>query len=415
MSDLVSVLADILYRVEVFHLSLDSAFKQTCEIIGCKIKGIDKEATYRIARDFISKYYLLVELLRFRKYRYSRKEMARLYLMLYGEDHEVRTPSRIDRRYRDLIAIASKFNYDKYPWIKFSYPKWFYEHLSEILGSYDALELLKALNNRTIWLRVNTLKVDVDKAIKLLEKENIVIERDKDLWYMVKVINAPYPINKVEAVRKYLVIPQDKASALVVEALKPDADMLIYDLTAAPGMKTSLIMQLTENKAYVVAFDVSKKRLRVMKHLMKNLGVDFSHLEIILADSRILHMKRKADAVLLDAPCSSSGAIPKDPAVKIHLRRRGRIEYYSKLQENLLSIGLRLCSDKLVYATCSVFPEEGEEIVEKFVNLNIARAVKPSIIGSPGYFKYKIAPLVKRLFPHIHMTEGFFISQLYPI
>ena len=415
MPDIFSILADILYRVEAFHLSLDSAFRQTCETIGCRTREVDKEVMYRIARDFISKYYLLVELMKSKKHRYSRKELARLYLVLYGKKYKVRVPSRISKKYRDLIVLTSKFNYEKYPWVELSYPKWFYDHISKVLGGYDALELLKALNNRTIWLRVNTLKIDVDKAIKLLEKENIVVEKDKDLWYMLRVINSPYSLHKVEAIRNYFVIPQDKASALVVEALKPSPDMLIYDLTAAPGMKTSLIMQLTENKAHIVAFDVSKKRLKTMKYLMKNLGVDFSRIDIVLIDSRILHMRRKADAVLLDAPCSSSGAIPKDPAIKIHLHRKGKIEYYTKLQKELLSIGLKLCSDKLIYATCSIFPEEGEEIIEKFVDLGIAKVVKPSIIGAPGYVKYRIAPLVKRLLPHIHMTEGFFISQLCPI
>ena len=415
MPDLVSILSDILYRVEVLHLSVDSAFKQTCEKVGCRTREYDKEFIYKVARDFVSHYYQLLEILKLCGMRYSRKEMSRLYLVLRGADLGIKVPSKVRKKFKSLLARIEKEEVLEKPWIKYSYPRWFYEYLLNLLEDEHQVEnLLRELNRRRIWLRVNTLKADYDKALKLLESEGVEYEIDRDVWYMLKVTKVNKPLHKLECIRKGLVVPQDKASALVVEALKPEPQSVVYDLAAAPGMKTSLIMQITENRAYVVAVDVSRKRVKAMRHLLKLLGVDMSRVDVVIADSRLNNLRRRADYVLVDAPCSSSGAIPKDPAVKIHLLKRSRIEYYVEIQREMLMRGLEICLHKLVYATCSLFPEEGEEHIEYIVRNSLARAKRPQIPGVPGYHKYMVSDVVRRLYPHIHETEGFFIAELIP-
>jgi 16S rRNA (cytosine967-C5)-methyltransferase len=145
-----------------------------------------------------------------------------------------------------------------------------------------------------------------------------------------------------------------------------------------------------------------------MKNLLKNLGA-LDYVDIAIADSRHPPHNKLFDKILLDAPCSSSGSISKDPAIRLHLLKRGKIEYYSTLQYELLDKALDLAKE-VVYSTCSILPEEGEEVVENVRNK--AKPIDPGIKASKGYSRYSVGNTVARFFPHMHMSEGFFIAKL---
>lgn len=188
--------------------------------------------------------------------------------------------------------------------------------------------------------------------------------------------------------------------------------MLIYDMAAAPGIKTSLIMQLTENRAKIIAIDLSLRRLVNMKKLLKKYGVDTERVHLVLSDGKSVVFSRNADAALVDAPCSSSGAIPKDPAIKLLLRSERIPQKMSAIQLELLRNALKYV-DTAVYATCSLFPEEGEEVVMKALEFSSKhRLVDPGIPASRGYRAYPIWNIVSRTYPHVDDCEGFFISRI---
>lgn len=268
------------------------------------------------------------------------------------------------------------------------FPDWMEKKLS---GLYDIGELKRSLMRKTTWFWVNTLKTDEDKVIKSLENKGIVLERDKDYHFLYKVINGN--LSKTKEFREYKVIIQDKASVSVVATLSPKKGESIYDMTSAPGVKATLIMVLTENGAKLTLSEVEYKRLIREDNFMKNVGVNLDRVNIIHGDATHLNFSKKFDKVLLDAPCSSSGMISNEPTVLLRLTER-KVSEFSKLQMELLGKALSL-SSTVVYATCSIFPEEGEEVVKK-VSHNVGHKVVFS----------------KRFIPYIHDTEGFFVSKL---
>jgi 16S rRNA (cytosine967-C5)-methyltransferase len=382
---LIDILSRILYLVEERNLSIDVAFKKVCMGVLCANSLEKREKIYGLAREFIASVIRLRCLYR----NASRKKLARIF---------IQESQRVSTGYGELE-----------PWCLYSVPKWLYKEMRDLIG-YETEELLKSMWKRTWWLRLNTLKAPEEKILRILEEE-ATIERDRDLWYLYRLIDSKKPVRLLRAVKLGMVIPQDKASCMVVEALKPGSGDVILDMAAAPGVKTSLMVMLTEGRARVVAADLSKRRAIIMKKLLRDLGA-LNHVDLVITDSRTPPHNKIFDKALLDAPCTSSGSISKDPAVRLHLMKRGKVEYYSNIQRALLSRALDLAYE-IVYSTCSILPEEGEEIVESFMDK--AKLVDPGIRGSRGYDIYRVGRDVVRMFPHIHMSEGFFIAKIVPI
>jgi 16S rRNA (cytosine967-C5)-methyltransferase len=407
------VLASTLYIVKTRRVSVRRAFTEACRRRKCVAEGFTREDLYQLARSFVSSYY---------KVRYissasgraslSNRLLARLFLYLHLSERGVKPPPKLKKAVlRDLPGLSSSI--EALPvHAKYSLPPWLCEKLTGLLGPDSAEALMAALNERVLWLRVNTLKVDLDKAVRELERSGFRVEVDADVPYLLRVVQSPRPIRTHRLFKEGAIIPQDKASVLVVEALRPEPGSLVYDFAAAPGVKTSLIMQLCENRARIVAIDYSPRRLEVMKSLLAFYGVDTSRVTFTLADSRLVKLREMAEYGLLDAPCSSSGAIPKDPAIKILLEDESVVHRFSALQAELLKNALRY-TEVLVYATCSLLPEEGEEVVLKALEEVSSHELRePKISASHGYPRYPIWSRVKRTFPHIHRSEGFFIARL---
>lgn len=378
------LLSKVLYIVETRGLSLDVAFKKICRGRLCAKSLGERERIYSLARGFIAS----VIRLRCVHGERSRKWLARAYLEeLLGRGGGVPAPE---------------------PWCAYSVPKWFYLELRDLLGE-EAEDLLRSLDRRIWWVRLNTLKAPEERILRILEEEASV-ERDKDLWYLYKILASGKPVRLLKAVKLGLAIPQDKASCMAVEALRPEPGDLILDMAAAPGVKSSLIAMLSEGMARIVAADLSKKRGTAMKRLLKHLGA-WGLVEPLLADSRLANYSRSFDKVLVDAPCSTSGVLGKEPAVRIHLLRKGSIESYSKIQKELLSKAITL-GREIVFSTCSLLPDEGEEVVESLSDL--AKSQDPGLPLSRGYLRYRVSTTTNRSFPHKHECEGFFISKLLP-
>ncbi len=380
----IDVLAKVLYEVLNHGVSIDVAFKKVCK--GRCVPSLEeREKLYSMVRSFISDYFKLKCVIGKRKVTY--RKLARLWINGISE-------------------------VPKEPYCLLSYSRWFYDKVVSILGKDEGEEVLRAMNERIWWLRINTLRIDIDKAYKELEKEGVDYVVDNNYPYMVRIVNAPKPIRLLRIVKEFKAIPQDKASSVVIDVLDPKPDELILDLTAAPGIKTSLIMMLTENRAKVVAVDVSIKRLRIMRILMKRLGVDESRIHYVLADGRFFNSGREFDKVLLDAPCSNSGAISKDPGIKLHLTQ-GKLDYYSSVQRELLLKALEL-SRIVTYSTCSLMPEEGEYVIDYVLRASgkTIKLVRKISWASTGYPVVDFSDKLMRIYPHKHLTEAFFIARL---
>jgi len=148
---------------------------------------------------------------------------------------------------------------------------------------------------------------------------------------------------------------QDVAASLPARLLGDVRGKRVADLCAAPGSKTA---QLALAGAAVTAVDLSKTRLRVLGENLERLSLS---AELIVSDAATFSTDEKFDAVLLDAPCSSTGTIRRHPDIP-YLKSAKDIEALTALQARLLDNAVTLLKPggRLVYSTCSLEPEEGE-------------------------------------------------------
>lgn len=174
---------------------------------------------------------------------------------------------------------------------------------------------------------------------------------------------------------------QDAAAALPVRLLGDVRGRRVFDLCAAPGGKTA---QLAAAGADVVAVDRSPARLRRLGANLERLGL---RAELVEADAASWRPSVPADAVLLDAPCSSTGTIRRNPDVPLH-KTPEDVAALSALQRRLLeSAAALLCpSGTLVYSVCSLLPEEGPGIVDSLIGPGQPWAREPVQPGEIGGF-----------------------------
>ncbi|MCS7111033.1 MAG: RsmB/NOP family class I SAM-dependent RNA methyltransferase [Ignisphaera sp.] len=407
-----SIIANVLYAVDRMKMPVSKAFVYVCNRFGCGAAGVGREELFKLSRDFISSYYRIRYIIESvgGGHNPSYRMMAKVYLYLMFREEGGIIPSRLRKSVqRGLPNIDS---IEVIPaWARLSYPRWLYERLLDVLPSSDVEELLEAMNKENVWIRVNTLKIDVDRALRNLEMEGVVLERDRDIPFLARVIKSGKPIRDIELFKNGSIIVQDRASVLTVLAARPERNMIVYDFAAAPGVKASLIMQLTENSARIVAMDLSIRRLNSMKLLLKHYGVDVSKIDLIHTDSKRIVFGEKADLALVDAACSNSGAVSKDPSVKILLRDQSLPIKMKSTQIDMLLNALRH-SYTTIYSVCSILPEEGEEVVDRVSkNASSHKLVDTGLKISRGYRKYDVWNVVSRTFPHIDKCEGFFIAR----
>ena len=155
--------------------------------------------------------------------------------------------------------------------------------------------------------------------------------------------------------------------ALLVGAKRGE---IVVDFCAGAGGKTLAIAAMMANKGRIYAFDIAEKRLANLKPRMTRAGVTTIHPQRIdnEHDARIARLAGKADRVLVDAPCSGLGTLRRNPDLKY----RQSPETLAKLQQQQASIlteAAKLVKDggRLVYATCSVLPQENEQQVARFL------------------------------------------------
>ncbi len=159
---------------------------------------------------------------------------------------------------------------------------------------------------------------------------------------------------------------QDASAALPVRLFSDLHGKTAADLCAAPGGKTA---QLILRGANVTAFDVSEKRLVRLRENLKRLGWE-KKAHVFCRDVEQMDEKNLFDAVLLDAPCSATGTLKRHPDLIFH-RREEDVLRLSALQKKFLvtAIDLAKPSGEIVFSTCSLQPEEGEEVIEHILSI----------------------------------------------
>jgi 16S rRNA (cytosine967-C5)-methyltransferase len=207
---------------------------------------------------------------------------------------------------------------------------------------------------------------------------------------------------------------QDEASQLIAELVGVRPGERVLDLCAAPGMKASLLADATGD-GLLVACDASARRLRTMRRLLPRLTAGAARVRTARLDAtRDLPFRRKFDRILVDAPCSGTGTLARNPEIKWRLEQED-MKRLPAIQSQILSNALSVLAPggRLVYATCSLEQEENEEVVEGVLSaipgfrlLSHAELVESlprlvPLIDSRGYFHTR---------PDLDGMDGFFAA-----
>ena len=213
---------------------------------------------------------------------------------------------------------------------------------------------------------------------------------------------------------------QEVSSMLPAIVLNPKETDVVLDLTAAPGNKTGLLAQIMKNKGLIIANDVDKTRIKTLIFTLKKLGVTNT---IVTCQNGInYNTPFLFDKILLDAPCSCEGMVRKKPDA-LKEWSEPHVLSKSELQKQLITSAFKLLkkNGELVYSTCTMSPEENEEVIDlllKNTNAKIEEIIIPKLICDSGITEYKnkkYNPEIKkaiRIWPHKNNIEGFFICKI---
>jgi 16S rRNA (cytosine967-C5)-methyltransferase len=243
-------------------------------------------------------------------------------------------------------------------------PRWLLERWETNYGREAAASLAWAsVQVPSTTLRVTSLTEEhavaesklAEKGIKVREGRyaagSLVVEQGKGM--------------NSSAARELGLTIQDEASQLVPALLAVRPGMRVLDLCAAPGMKTSLLADAAGG-GLVIACDLSKARLRTMQRLLPSLTANLGAIKVVQLNAvQQLPFGQEFDRVLVDASCSGTGTLERNPEIKWRLKPED-LERLSGLQAAILgqALGLLTAGGRLVYATCSLEPEENEKVVE---------------------------------------------------
>ncbi|KFD48404.1 hypothetical protein M514_10704 [Trichuris suis] len=305
----------------------------------------------------------------------------------------------------------------------YGYNDFIMERFISLFSIEELLEFLQANEvERPVVIRCNTLKTRRTDLAKALINRGVNL-RPIGNWSKVGLVvyGSPVPIG---ATSEYLAghyMIQGASSFLPVLALDPKEEERILDMCAAPGGKASYIAALMKNSGFLVANDINRARCKSIAANMHRLNV--KNAVVTSIDGRKFK-KMKFDRVLLDAPCSGSGVISRDPTVKIS-KEESDIRRCSGLQKQLLlnAIDQVDANSKtggyLVYSTCSVFVEENEAVIEYALKRRPVKVVPTGLnFGIPGFTRFRSGrfhPSLKecrRFYPHKHNMAGFFVAKL---
>jgi 16S rRNA (cytosine967-C5)-methyltransferase len=300
-------------------------------------------------------------------------------------------------------------------------PEWLVQPLKEQLGA-EFWPLVETLNlGAGLDLRVNTFKAKRADVQKELAKAGIKAVATPYSPWGLRIAGKP-ALNKNEAFMRGEFEVQDEGSQLLAMLVDAKRGEMVVDFCAGAGGKTLALGAAMRSTGRLYAFDTSAHRLDAFKSRLKRSGLSNVHPAAIAheRDDRVKRLTGKMDRVLVDAPCTGLGTLRRNPDLKWRQNLQA-VEEMAVKQAAILQSASRMLKSggRLVYATCSVLPQENEAIAQAF------SAANPDFVALPvgevlQEAKVEAAAtlcsggddgqLYLRLWPHRHGTDGFFAA-----
>ncbi len=284
--------------------------------------------------------------------------------------------------------------------IRLSHPDFLLERWRRQFGEIEARKLAEWNNQppKTI-LRVEQAVISPDDFLAKMAEAGIELElhpfSDREKFY---TLPRGLAVHKLPGYAEGWFTVQDPATSISIDLLRPFPGETVLDACAAPGGKTAMLASRMRGEGKLVAMDLHDDRIAVLKENMDRLGLDW--VEIVQGDAREPQTAlgdRTFDAILLDVPCLNTGVLRR----RIDARWRvntNRLKAITEIQYDLLSACAELLKEngRIVYSTCSLEPEENEDLVARWVREH------------PGFSKTK----AKKTFPPKTGTDGAFAAVI---
>lgn len=293
-------------------------------------------------------------------------------------------PSWVDRLRlffkEDLEAIKS--DQDTPPHIRACMPESFFDLLQKQYGKEKALSIASVLNEEApTTIRTNPLRIERDGLLKKIQEH---VHAEPTLKSSLGIVLAKrIDLFALPEFKAGLFEVQDEASQIAADLVRAKEGDSVLDYCAGSGGKTLLIAARMQNKGQVYLHDVRQSALREAKQRLRRAGVQ--NAQIIQAeDPKLPKLKKKMDWVLVDAPCSGTGTLRRNPDMKWKIDQP-LIDRLRGEQRTIFESALSFVKEggHIVYATCSILEEENEKQVEHFLAKYPVKLAEPFFISLP--------------------------------
>jgi 16S rRNA (cytosine967-C5)-methyltransferase len=304
------------------------------------------------------------------------------------------------------------------------YPDWLDPHFARVFSDERAAEGAVLASRAPLDLRVNTLKGERDEILPKLAHLNAEPTRWSPIGMRIRLpAEAKSPaIHAEPAFLKGAIEIQDEGSQLAALFAGARPGEQVVDLAAGAGGKTLALSAVMENRGQIYATDIDKRQLAPIHERMARAGARNIQVRTPRGEADVLaDLVGRIDLVLIDAPCTGTGAWRRNPDAKWRVRP-GALAQRVKQQESLFDSAARLVrtGGRIAYVTCSVLAEENDDQVRAFVDRNADFSVeKPTdvarALGERAYL-FTRAALISGggllMTPRRTDTDGFFVSLL---
>jgi 16S rRNA (cytosine967-C5)-methyltransferase len=310
----------------------------------------------------------------------------------------------------ELAARIKAVGKDFPPAVQADLPDWLWQRLAAVYGAAEAARIAQGLLAAApLDLRVNLAKRSRDEVLAGLQLQCAATPHSPA---GIRVKGKP-AINRNPLFLDGSVEVQDEGSQLLAYLVAPRRGEMVADFCAGAGGKTLALAMLMRGAGRVYAMDVSERRLRDLAPRAARAGVSNIHTIVLSGegDVRAKRLSGKIDRVLVDAPCSGFGTLRRNPDLKWR-HDAAAVSKLAEKQARILKAAAKLVKPggRLVYATCSILPDENEAVAETFAashpefkTLSCAALLAAQRIDlDTGQYL--------RLWPHRHGTDGFFAA-----
>jgi 16S rRNA (cytosine967-C5)-methyltransferase len=314
-----------------------------------------------------------------------------------------------------LAAFKSSSRMPLPPAVAAELPDWLWDRLVDVYGETETIALARAFQApAAIDLRVNPLKTTRSKALYALRAEGVDATAAPYAPLGIRLAGRPSLVKHPWLVDGRLEV-QDEGSQLIGQLVAPRRSDMVVDFCAGAGGKTLLLGALMRSQGRLYAFDVAAKRLANLSPRLARSGLSNVHPQLIAheRDTKVKRLAGKIDRVLVDAPCTGFGTLRRNPDLKWRQTPNDLAELTAK-QARILAAAATLVKrgGRIVYATCSILPEENDAIVAGFL------AAHPEFLQKDASAELARAEIALdtgpalRLYPHRHGCDGFYAAIL---